>query len=111
MSFETNIEQWVLIDNQIKLYNEKIKDLREKKTYLGKQIIDYAKTNQISQNTIKIGDTKLKFTNTKITEPFTLKYLENTLKEVIKNENQVNILLDHLKQKRSFKIIPEIKRL
>jgi len=99
------------MDNQIKLYYEKIKELREKKNEVGKQITDHAFSNDLSNSTIKIGDTKLKFTNTKITEPFTLKYLENTLKEVIKNENQVNILLDHLKQKRTFKIIPEIKRL
>lgn len=111
MNFENNIQQWISIDNQIKQLNEKIKDLRDKKTIVGKQICDHAFSNELSNSTIKMGETKLKFTNTKITEPITFKYLENTLKEVIKNENQVNILLDHLKQKRSFKIVQEIKRL
>jgi len=111
MSFETNIQQWIFLDNQIKNFTEKIKDLRDKKSIIGKQICEHAFSNELSNSTLKIGETKLKFTNSKITEPITFKYLENTLKEVIKNENQVNILLDHLKQKRSFKIIQEIKRL
>lgn len=111
MSFENNIQQWISIDNQLKIYNEKIKELREKKTLLGKQITEHAFSNELSNSTIKMGETKIKFTSSKINEPITFKYLENTLKEVIKNVNQVNLLLDHLKQKRSFKVIQEIKRL
>jgi hypothetical protein len=111
MNFESNIQQWITIDNQIKVHNEKIKELRDKKTMLGKQLTEHAFSNNLSNSTIRMGDTKLRFTNTKLTEPITFKYLENTLKEVIKNENQVKILMDHIKQKRSFKEIQEIKRL
>jgi hypothetical protein len=111
MNFDSNIQQWITIDNQLKLHNEKIKELRDKKNILGKQLTEHAATNNLSNSTIKMGDTKLRFLNTKITEPITFKYLENTLKEIIKNENQVKILLDYIKQKRSFKEIQEIKRL
>ena len=31
MSFEENIKQWILVDNEMKEYYEKIKSLREKK--------------------------------------------------------------------------------
>ena len=31
MSFEDNIKKWVQLDNQIKLYNDRIKSLREQK--------------------------------------------------------------------------------
>ena len=40
----------------------------------------------------------------------TFKYLEKTLSGVIKNESQINLIMEHIKQKRSFKIVPEIKR-
>jgi len=30
MSFEENIKQWVLLDNQLKILNEKAKEIREK---------------------------------------------------------------------------------
>ena len=111
MNFENNIQQWITLDNQIKMYNEKMKELRDKKITLGKQITEHALSNNLGQSTIKLGENKLRFTNTKVTEPITFKYLENTLSEIIKNENQVKILMDYIKQKRSYKEIQEIKRL
>lgn len=110
MSFENQIQQWVSTDNQIKILNEKIKELRDKKTEISNDLLNYAKNNNLSNSTIKIGDGKLKFTNTKQTEPLTLKYLEKTLGEVIKNESQVDLIMDHIKSRRENKIVPEIKR-
>jgi hypothetical protein len=110
MSFENQIQQWVLLDNQLKQLNEKVKDLRYKRNDLEENITTYASENNLSNATVKISDGKLKFTNTKVQEPITFKYLEKTLAEVIKNESQVKLIMEHLKQKRSVKIVPEIKR-
>lgn len=110
MNFEGQIQQWVSIDNQLKQLNEKIKDLREKRNVLEKNITTYASSNNLSNATIQISDGKLKFSNTKVPEPLTFKYLEKTLGEVIKNESQVKLIMEHIKQKRDVKIVPEIKR-
>ena len=110
MSFESKIQQWVSLDNQLKQLNEKVKDLRDKRNNLEENITSYASENNLSNATVKISDGRLKFTNTKVQEPLTFKYLEKTLGEVIKNESQVKLIMEHLKQKRSVKIIPEIKR-
>ena len=110
MSFESQIQQWVSLDNQLKQLNEKVKDLRDKRNNLEENITAYASENNLSNATVKISDGKLKFTNAKVTEPLTFKYLEKTLGEVIKNESQVKLIMEHLKQKRSFKIVQEIKR-
>jgi hypothetical protein len=110
MSFESKIQQWVSLDNQLKQLNEKVKDLRDKRNDLEENITSYASENNLSNATVKIGDGKLKFTNTKVQEPLTFKYLERTLGEVIKNEAQIKLIMEHLKQKRSFKMVPEIKR-
>lgn len=110
MSFENKIQQWVSTDNQIKILNEKIKELRDKKTEISNDLLDYAKNNDLTNSSIKIGDGKLKFINTKQTEPLTLKYLERTLGEVIKNESQLKLIMDHIKSRRENKIVPEIKR-
>ena len=110
MSFESQIQQWVSLDNQLKQLNEKVKDLRDKRNNLEENITSYASENNLSNATVKINDGRLKFTNTKVQEPLTFKYLEKTLGEVIKNESQVKLIMEHLKQKRSVKIIPEIKR-
>jgi hypothetical protein len=110
MSFENQIQQWVSVDNQLKQLNEKVKEMREKRNVLEQNITNYASSNNLSNATIKIGDGRLKFINTRVPEPITFKYLEKTLGEVIKNESQVQLIMEHIKQKRNIKIIPEIKR-
>ncbi len=110
MSFENDIKQWVQLDNQLKELNERTKVLREKRNSLEKNITTYATSNNLSNSTVQIGDGKLKFTNTRVPEPLTFKYLEKTLGEIITNESQVNLIMEHIKQKRAVKIIPEIKR-
>jgi len=110
MSFENQIQQWVQLDNQLKQLNEKTKELRDKRNVLEQNITSYASTNNLSNATVKISDGKLKFVNTKVQEPLTFKYLEKTLSEVIKNESQVNLIMEHIRQKRAIKTVPEIKR-
>jgi hypothetical protein len=110
MSFENQIKQWVQLDNQLKDLNERTKELREKRNSLEKNITTYAASNNLSNSTVQLSDGRLKFTNTKVPEPLTFKYLEKTLAEVIKNENQVKLIMEHIKQKREIKIVPEIKR-
>ena len=110
MSFEGQIQQWVQLDNQLKQINEKVKDLREKRNTLEQNITTYAASNNLTNSTVQISDGKLKFANTKIQEPLTFKYLEKTLNEVIKNESQVKLIIEHIRQKREIKIVPEIKR-
>jgi hypothetical protein len=110
MSFEGKIQQWVSLDNQLKHLNEKTKELRENRNALEENITSYASINNLSNTTVQISDGKLKFAYTKVPEPLTFKYLEKTLGEVIKNESQIKLIMEHIKQKRAVKIVPEIKR-
>jgi len=110
MNFENQIVQWVSLDNKLKLLNEQIKEIREKRTEISTKITNYASDNNLFDASVKISNDRIKFSNTKVTEPLTLKYLEKTLGEVIKNESQVKLIMEHIKQKRNFKIVPEIKR-
>ena len=110
MSFENKIQQWVQVDNQLKKLNEQVKQLREQRNSLESNLTTYAKTNHMADTTIKVNNDKLKFVDTKVPEPLTFKYLEKTLGEIIKNETQVQLIMEHIKQKRAVKIVPEIKR-
>ena len=110
MSFENKIQQWVQLDNQLKKLNEQTKQLREQRNSLESSLTTYAKTNNMRDTTIKVNNDKLKFVDTKVPEPLTFKYLEKTLGEIIKNETQVQLIMEHIKQKRAVKIVPEIKR-
>ena len=110
MSFEQQIQQWVSIDNKIRLLNDQIKELREKKIKLSNNLNDYARENNLSNATIQISDGKLKFASTKVQSPLTFKYLEKSLGEIIKNENQVTQIVEYIKNKREVKVVSEIKR-
>jgi hypothetical protein len=110
MSFEQQIQQWVSIDNQMKILNEKIHELREKKQKLGENINLHVQNNNLTNATIQISDGKLKFVSSRITPPLTFKYLEKSLGEIIKNPVQVKQIIDYLKEKRDIKTIQEIKR-
>jgi hypothetical protein len=110
MSFEQNIQQWVSVDNQIKILTERLKELRDKKASLGENILQHAEKNNMDNSTIQISDGKLKFAKTRVASPLTFKYLEKSLSEVIRNENQVKQIVEYVKNKRDIKVVPEIKR-
>ena len=111
MNFEHTLQQWVLLDNQIKTYNDKIKELREKKDMIEKTAIQFANNNQLVNSHIKLTNNNLKIVNTKISSPLTFKYLEKSLGEIIKNSDQLERIINYIKNNRDTKIIQEIKRL
>jgi hypothetical protein len=110
MNFEQTIQKWVLLDNQIKIYNEKLKELRDKRDIIEQQLSQEAEKNNLTNSVIKITDGKLKFVNSKINSPLTFKYLEKSLGEIIKNTEQVNAIINYVKNNRVSKITTELKR-
>lgn len=111
MSFEQDIQNWVLIDNQMKLLSEKMKELRDKKNAISQKINTHVETDQLENTSIKISDGRLKFIKVKDTQQLTFKYLETCLSEIIKNEEQVKKIVEYIKNKREVNYLPEIKRL
>jgi hypothetical protein len=110
MNFEQTIQQWVLLDNQVKIYNEKLKELRNKRDNIEEKLSQHALNNNLTNSVIKITDGKIKFVNTKTTCPLTFKYLEKSLGEIIKNTEQVTSIINHVRNNRECKIVPELKR-
>jgi hypothetical protein len=110
MSFEQNIQQWVSIDNQLKIYNDKIRELREKRSNVTETIMEQATDKNLTKSVIQISDGKLKITESRVPEPLTYKYLEKCLSEIIKSEDQVTQIMDYIKKKREIKVVSEIKR-
>tara|TARA_B100000902_G_scaffold396823_1_gene458858 strand:+ start:151 stop:495 length:345 start_codon:yes stop_codon:yes gene_type:complete len=110
MSFEENIQKWVKLDNQIKIFNDKIKELRNEKNSASEIIMQHVETNSLSNATIKISDGKLKFGAIRQTNPLTFKFIEDCLNKCIGNETQVKQILNFIKESREIKYYPEIKR-
>ena len=110
MSFDAKVQQWVQVDNELKKLNDRVKQLRDQRNVLETNLTNYAKTNNMTNSTIQLNQDRLKFVDTKVPEPLTFKYLEKTLGEIIKDESKVQLIMEHIKQKRAVKIVPEIKR-
>ena len=75
--FQTNIQEWVSIDNRMKNLQQQIKDLRNQKNDLTNNIFTYAESNNLENTVIQISDGKLKFHNMK--QNFSLTFLVKNL--------------------------------
>ena len=107
--FINNIKQWVNLDSQLKIVNEKTKLMRERKTLLNSQICEYANQNNIYNKHIEITDGVLKFYKRKEYKPLTYGFIEESLHEIIPNKEHVEFILKHLKDKRETVIHDDIR--
>ncbi len=110
MSFENNIKQWVHLDNQIKLLNEKARELREQRSEIHDSILVQVQDTHLEQSTIEISDGSLKFATSKSTKPINLKFIQSCLEDVISDKESVLKIMKYIKSKREVSMSKEIKR-
>ena len=109
-TFKTNIKQWVMLDNQLKEYNEKSKILREKKKELVQSLYSQADSSNLLETTIAISDGRLTFRKIKQQQALTLDYIEGCLHNCISNESTINKIMSHIKHSREISFREDIKR-
>lgn len=109
-NFNNMIKEWVTIDNELRQLNLKTKSLREKKNIINNNVISYIENNNLDNPIIKISDGTLKFNHTNISQPLTFKYINDCLNDIIKDKEQVQIIINHIKNKRNIKSVMDIKR-
>ena len=102
--FQGEIKEWVNLDSQSKLLNEKLKEIRNKKTEISDNIFEFVESNNLSSSIIKISDGRLKFGQTKQTSPITLGFLENCLQELFNNEEKVGEIMEYINLKEILNI-------
>ena len=110
LSIETQIKEWVSLDNQIKEGNDKLKDLRDKRSTLNEQIINYSQSKNMMSTTFELNDSKIRFVTTKTTQPLSLKYIESCLGSIIKDDGNVKKIMEYIKLNRESKETVEMKR-
>lgn len=105
-----NIKNWVLLDNKQKNINEEIKTIREKKNNITNDIYNYMNEKSITDKKIQISDGYLKIFEKKEYSPITFTYIENCLKKIINDPDQINYIIQFLKDNRQIKSSYDIKR-
>lgn len=108
--FIKKVKQWVLIDNEIKNYNDKLKQLRSSRRELSENIIHYANCNKLSQSIITISDGQLAFVKTKVPTYLTLTHVETSLEQCLGDKDIIDQIMKVIKNTRCSKVIPDIKR-
>ena len=104
---QEKIKKWVMVDNKLKILNEQMKQIKELRQTLSDDIIS---CSELHGSFIPISDGKLKIVNNKTTQSITFTYLETRLKEIIRNESQVDKIIQYIKNKRTIKNNFEIRR-
>lgn len=110
MAFEQSIQEWIIVDNQIKQVNAQLQMLREKKNKITQQIQSHVETNSMTNPTIRLNNEYIKIVKTKDTQPLTFHHLQSCLDEMIKNKQQVEKIIEFVKEKRQVKYVTDIKR-
>lgn len=106
MSLEQTIQEWVSINQELQKLNEQTKQLRAKKAECDEKITAYSDERGVQ--IFKYGGIKLKVAESKVSESLTFKYLDKCLRDMIKNEDQVNKMLDYIKRKREIKTVSHV---
>lgn len=110
MTLEENIKNWVVLDNSIKELANRLKDLREKRDNYNYEILSYINENNLTNATIKVSDGNLKFVDSKIAQPLTYKFLNDSMQKFFKDKELTDKFIKFMKTQREIKISKDIKR-
>jgi len=108
--FDKQVYKWIEIDNKIKKINAELKTLREGKNDIETSLMETVNNKKLLNTSLALPDGRLRFVETKTTNPISLTFIEKCLNELIPNKSQVQHILKYMKDKREIKINPEIKR-
>lgn len=108
-NFYENIKEWNDINKKIELIQEDLNNLKIKKNTFKNNIIAYVENNKLNNAIIKIDNNQLRFISCKTFQPLTYKFLKQCLSECITNDEQVDLLFEYIKEKRSINQYLDIK--
>ena len=108
--FTTQVRRWVLLDSQLKMINDKTKALREEKQQLNTQICQHLENTGNAHRKIMIHDGNLKIHEKKEYSPLTFGFLEKHLGKIMTDPNQVEYVIQYLKEQREVKTTNDLKR-
>jgi hypothetical protein len=108
--FQENIKRWVTMDNEIKNVTDTLKTMKTQRSEISDTILDYVESENLNSTTININNGSLKFGTSRQSTGLTLTYIKSCLEKCIPEEDDVNAIMDVIKNSRDVKISSEIKR-
>lgn len=108
--FKEQVKKWVILDTQLKMVHEKVKIMRDEKNLLGSRICNHLENSGNAHRKIMIHDGNLKIYEKKEYSPLTFSFLEQHLGKIMTDPEQVDFVIQYLKEQREIKTTPDIKR-
>lgn len=108
--FVSDIQRWVVLDTQLKLANEKLKQMRESRNQLTSQICNYVDSKNMRETKLQISDGNLRVYDRKEYSPITFTYIETCLDKIIPNKEHVASIIKYLKENREITTVSDIRR-
>lgn len=110
MNFSDNIKKWISIDNEIKELNQYLKNKREERSNILDNILDYKNKNNLDGKIIKFNQQTLKFNTTRQYQSITYDFIKKCLNDLIDDKEQIELIINYIKEKRNYKNVEDIKR-
>ncbi len=108
--FVQNLKLWATYDKQLKLLNEKTKELRSQKSELGTKITEFMNEKKIQDKPIELTDGQIRFVERKEYSPLTFSYIGECLEKILVDKSQVEYVLHYLRENRTVSSVSELKR-
>ena len=109
-----DITLWITLENQLKLINEKTKKMREMRQSASERICDHISSNNNSKNKIRINigeqNAEIRMYERKEYSPLTFTYIEECLQKIISDEEQVDYVIQFLKENREISTYSDIRK-
>jgi hypothetical protein len=107
-TLKTLIVEWLSLDDQIKSYNEVVKDLKDEKKQFESQILELM--GALKQEVILTDKGNLTRTVKESKEPLTPDLIKSTLAEILKCNDTADTYTNQIMDKRKVKEVVNLKR-
>ena len=93
-----NIKDWVMIDDELNKMKKQIKEYNLQKKQITAKLVQTMKHKNI--DCFEINSGTLVYKQTKSKKPITSKFLVDTLKNIYKNDEQVELIIKQIQENR-----------
>jgi len=106
--FVENVKKWAILDSQLKIINEKTKKMRDMRNEISENISQYMSDNNHTK--LKLSEGELRLYEKKEYSPLTFGYIEKTLSKIINDKEQLDYVVQYLRENREITTSNDIRR-
>ena len=108
--FENSMKKWLLLDTQVRIANQKLREMRNEHGNLTKSVCEYIREHKMENRKIETSDSKIEYYEKQSHSSLSYSFLEKYLADIIPDEKTIDYIIEYLKSKRETKKSWDIKR-